>query len=338
MAEKMHTAERFCREVIARKPGAIEDANFFRSKKADFGEKWPDWCDLTMASVYAILTDGAENAAPILARLGANALPEMTAALIWMRYKTVLAFDPELSDVLQNQPLEGVIPGQVLERLPYPCVYVERTNAVSFFAWLEWDVKLEMQELRILIPLDNGRTISIPVPLVGTLEDSRNALITSGLLRAWSLPAGATNDVRISGDSADDSTITGCINHLLYLCSDKPDIPDATNIKARRTYDFTGAAKRTASVSVGTRIGAALKKARAGVGADVDYSKERDAKTSNSPVPHIRRAHWHHYWIGPKTGERKLLLKWLPPIPVNMDDADAQSVVRTVKPDTPPSE
>ncbi|EMO24671.1 hypothetical protein LEP1GSC170_1243 [Leptospira interrogans serovar Bataviae str. HAI135] len=34
--------------------------------------------------------------------------------------------------------------------------------------------------------------------------------------------------------------------------------------------------------------------------------------------PHIRRAHWHHFWAG-SNEERKLILRWLPPIPVNFE-------------------
>jgi len=35
----------------------------------------------------------------------------------------------------------------------------------------------------------------------------------------------------------------------------------------------------------------------------------------------VRRAHWHHYWIGTKE-KRELIPKWLPPILVNVDDPD----------------
>ena len=28
---------------------------------------------------------------------------------------------------------------------------------------------------------------------------------------------------------------------------------------------------------------------------------------------HVRRAHWHHYWIGKQDGERRLVLKWVAP-------------------------
>ena len=44
-----------------------------------------------------------------------------------------------------------------------------------------------------------------------------------------------------------------------------------------------------------------------------------------------RRAHWHTYLVGP--GRRERRLKWLLPIPVNVDDPDALPV--TIKPVQP---
>ena len=46
--------------------------------------------------------------------------------------------------------------------------------------------------------------------------------------------------------------------------------------------------------------------------------------THASPRPHIRRAHWHSFWIGKKDqpDARSVTLKWLPPIPVNVTGVD----------------
>ncbi len=41
--------------------------------------------------------------------------------------------------------------------------------------------------------------------------------------------------------------------------------------------------------------------------------------THAGPVPHVRRAHWHHYWRGPRTN-RELIVKWLHPILVGSDE------------------
>lgn len=44
----------------------------------------------------------------------------------------------------------------------------------------------------------------------------------------------------------------------------------------------------------------------------------------SGPRPHIRRAHWHGYWSGPKTGERVLRARWMPPIAVALRDEDGE--------------
>ena len=52
---------------------------------------------------------------------------------------------------------------------------------------------------------------------------------------------------------------------------------------------------------------------------------------SFSPRPHMRRAHYHHFWTGPHDGERKLIVRWLPPIPVNWkDDTELPTVIHLV--------
>jgi hypothetical protein len=52
-----------------------------------------------------------------------------------------------------------------------------------------------------------------------------------------------------------------------------------------------------------------------------------------SPRPHIRGAHWLSYWVGKKDqpDDRFIMLKWLPPIPVNVTGIeDLTTTVRDV--------
>lgn len=47
--------------------------------------------------------------------------------------------------------------------------------------------------------------------------------------------------------------------------------------------------------------------------------------TGTGPRGHIRRAHWHSFWKG--TGEARCLdVRWLPPIPVNLDTPERATV------------
>lgn len=57
--------------------------------------------------------------------------------------------------------------------------------------------------------------------------------------------------------------------------------------------------------------------------------KNRTEKTgSHAPkAPHVRRAHWHHYWTGAReSAERCLVLKWIPPVFVGGASADIVTI------------
>ena len=77
--------------------------------------------------------------------------------------------------------------------------------------------------------------------------------------------------------------------------------------------------------NVGVRLGAKLRRA-------LHDPTDSDGSTDVRMRPHVRRAHWHRFWTGPrKSTERKLRAKWLPPTPVNVASYDElPSVVRPV--------
>ena len=72
-------------------------------------------------------------------------------------------------------------------------------------------------------------------------------------------------------------------------------------------------------------------------GAKVVWQVEIDPATGRTrPRAHVRRAHWHGFWTGPRdperAEERRFDLRWLPPIPVAVDDVnDLPVTVRPVK-------
>ena len=109
---------------------------------------------------------------------------------------------------------------------------------------------------------------------------------------------------------------------MLYLCSTESDIP---NEPIARSKDSYGNPRHIRTWDVGIRIGRALRRYKTAVA-------EHEHGTHDSPRPHIRRAHWHHFWTGPREGKRKLVIKRLSPIPVNFDAADdLPTVVQYVK-------
>jgi hypothetical protein len=203
-----------------------------------------------------------------MTKIGVEKLSELTAALIWQKYKNIYAFDKTLSFELLRQPLDGEIPEQALYRLPYPCIFIDapvitgNTTSQGFFAWLEWDVNAKMKELRLLYLLNNGKTLSVPIIIKGTLDQSFKEIDLSASLRMELMPKhyapAVLKDIVDTGIISNE-TISGSINHVLYLCSDEPDAVPDTELRSRRTYHPDGKAKRPAIIPVGTRIGAALR-------------------------------------------------------------------------------
>ena len=66
---------------------------------------------------------------------------------------------------------------------------------------------------------------------------------------------------------------------------------------------------------VGWRIGSAIRE-------HARRCNDRGAGAGGSVRPHVRRAHWHRFWTGPRDGERRLVVRWLPPIFVNPDGGE----------------
>ena len=124
---------------------------------------------------------------------------------------------------------------------------------------------------------------------------------------------------------------------LLYLCSDCPDLGDREPPQYIEPKIIKGRNKwiprqKPEVWNVGVRLGAAIKRYH-------EYSSAQEGEgndTGRSVRPHIRRAHWHGYWTGPKkeSARQKFIYKWIPPIPVNVQSSgggELPAVVHNVK-------
>jgi len=100
-------------------------------------------------------------------------------------------------------------------------------------------------------------------------------------------------------------------NIVAYLC--------CKNAEIRTVYKPPKEPGRRRSAAtwhqVGYRIGAELR-------AYERAASERRPHQGGTVRPHMRRAHWHHFWTGPRGGERKLVLKWVPPTMVALKNGE----------------
>lgn len=116
-------------------------------------------------------------------------------------------------------------------------------------------------------------------------------------------------------------------NLVLYLCADEADVrPEGLGNRRLAVEASESVSKRSYMApavkdwQVGWRIGADLRLAHQNHQSEAG---EASQLPGSSPRPHIRRAHWHSYWTGPRTGPQERRVKWLLPIPVNVASADA---------------
>ena len=296
-------------------PGAWRQADQFRSDRGKNGlPDWPDWCYLPMSAWYAIVAQDAR--VPVLG-LSTGTLARVPdvgrlAALgTWRVTQGIYRFDPALLDAIWETPLDGDLPADLFYRLPQWGVYIEthghqwaHSPLYGFFVHLEWDTNTARAELRLL--LDSEAEL-LPLPIhIGPWPLNESVRRAVEEARRQSIMHGATVFTSALA-AAPDLDLAPLISLILYLCSEAPDFgeqsPPANPIPKRTKQGWRlFAPDRVTIFEVGARLGAALRNAS---------SREHPHA---SPSPHIRRAHWHTYLVGPGRTER--VLRWLPPIPV----------------------
>lgn len=124
------------------------------------------------------------------------------------------------------------------------------------------------------------------------------------------------------------------LQFVQYLISDKADVQEterSARIRNRLLVNPTDD-KKEHEYEVGVRIGQQLtmiKRARCSKIQIDEDSPDRNGFTHSSPIPHMRRAHWHKYHHG--AGKKEIKTVWLLPILVNGVADDMSVSVREAK-------
>jgi len=160
----------------------------------------------------------------------------------------------------------------------------------------------------------------------GSDDDPMDKLFVNDGESVWSIAAFAIpSAIQLMYDDTELGVYPNSliINGLSYLCSKNADInkvyepaklpPNKKSGKRNNRYS------QATWHEVGYRIGADLRA----------YERQKAAThqhTDGGTVrPHMRRAHWHHFWTGPRDGERQLVLKWIAPVVVGAHNGDIVS-------------
>jgi hypothetical protein len=247
---------------------------------------------------------------------------------------------------LLKTKIPGNLPVNVLLRVPQWCMYIDLsvysidntiipTNNPSqplngFFVFLGYN---NIPELHFVFNMTNSEQIDFlkkgPTIPLGDWS-------VKEAMQKWELEVSPKTKSRHSLLFPDDASVkhaTSLISITLYLCSDEPDITG----RAAGTlpqYPIPKKTKRGMRLfpppkpsiwKVGATIGEKLLRAERA------HTEQRRQAGEVEPVTrraHIRNAHWHSYWIGPKKPRpdlpadqqvRELVPRWLYQITVGVD-------------------
>jgi hypothetical protein len=314
----------------AQNPGFWRDHDRRRAEYAE-GHKWPGWCYLplhvTTRSMWRIRADRGIS-------LHAGEAVGVGALASWRLTKGIYLFDETVFEELWHTDITGNLPVELLQRLPEWGVYVPFLRPLEigfglrshgFFAYLDFD---SHEDCWLHLNLDSEDSENeaamnrISLRLIGNLAECCapfRAMVDKQFTPAFEGPEQLAVLEEWKREIEPD-LIRPMVSILLWLCSAEPEInPDP--LRGLRTKKTRKGVRcfgpdEPRFYEVAYRIGAALRLSRAARPADGDGSH-------SSPHPHIRRAHWHSYWTGPKASitkeqpaDRKLVLKWIAPIAV----------------------
>lgn len=258
---------------------------------------------------------------------------KLAALATWRVTQGVYRFDPTLLEAVTSTPLDGDVPENVLFCLPEWCVYIEtpganfgRTPLHGFFAFLDYAVSTETAALVLLLDVKAHFThfTHIAIPLgAGSIREAIAKVVGE---RTLPVPG---DKAALLGNLAND--LAPLVALVLYLCAQNADFgteglrPTNPQPKPTKKGVRLFPPDRPTTWDVGVRLGVALRRAAAA------ETEGNESGLHAGPRPHIRRAHWHSYRTGPMkdaAGDalpahaRELSLRWLPPIPVNLEDLD----------------
>ncbi len=224
---------------------------------------------------------------------------------LWGRDKEVYRFDAEMELALAD--CEDVrLPVRILDRLPYNCFYLEfaddgifKSNFDGAFVYVcpcSKGYVIVFQRVK-----EDGRSMFGHTSLFPDDPNGTFLFTKEDIMRE--------NGLDRNKDWFEFAHFA--LNALLYLCAENSDIRESESTK--KTY-HPGAIIKHAFREV-RKWECEYRIACDGKHQNYDNNDDEAMETASgkrrSPVPHTRRAHWHHYWTG--KGRSVLSLRWIVP-------------------------
>lgn len=304
-----------------------KNIDYYRYRNTISPKKWPNWCFIPLDIITDKIfnpnfspdyIDSIKNKSDSTEDARQNIIMMSRAYAMfasWRYTKGIYSFDNYLFDELIDQPHTDIIPVEVLKRSPEWCILIKFPKKIyiedlqieldSILYSIDAYLANEKEEMFLgLVPILNNNPIccmSVPLSLNKTISESLE-IYNKGITYVESVPI--ETQIRI------DTKVTAkFLPFILYLCSEEPEITGNEKpggfkhkITNHRGYPKIYVPPHIRNFKVGEETGKKLKTFRELV------------ETKKVIRPHIRRAHWHGYWVKSKeTKELEFTYKWLAP-------------------------
>jgi hypothetical protein len=123
------------------------------------------------------------------------------------------------------------------------------------------------------------------------------------------------------------SVISSLINIIFYICSTNCDITDKTPSVRNHPFHLRYKNKKNGPFQLLPPMQSKIYSVGENLSKQVIEFDRRNKANSNPIRPHVRRAHWHGFWTGPRDGEREFILKWIPPTIVGANNGYIDTVM-----------
>ena len=309
--------------------GCYEELDILAGAKADETVWWPDYCRLPVnATVTYLQKTGMDwKEASVVAS-------ELTACWLWRHSRAVFRFDRSLTEVLAGQAMESddtdVLPAQLLLHPLEPIVYIKAPGLLEqvdgFFYWVDYDIPRKGAALRVQwVQKDMGRSFgqAMHISPGATLREC-----VWDTIKASRENLGEPAVVELKPVAEMAGPLLSALQLVLYLAAENsevaeepgPALPPAQAGRGEKVVSLADQEGEIRAYRVGARIGAAIRRAKR-------EEPGQEAGDGGRRRPHSRRGHWHHYWTGPRDGERTLILKWTAPTFIHAGGGDEGNVV-----------
>lgn len=221
----------------------------------------------------------------------------------WRSSKEIYRIDRTLFDELSDTAENTSIPAEIVEHMPYDCVYIQIP---------EWNTDIGKEIDGVLIVRPDFAKLGDDDSLLFTWLYDDEYLTAQIKKKDGVYRNNSETHLRLQDET---------LSVLQYLCAVNADILPAPSQKTvyRRDSVVKDKYHEIRQWDVGIRVGSALHAAGSQRKGNSEPLTAR-AGSGSAKRPHIRRAHWHHYWIGPRNGPagRELTVKWITPTGVNI--------------------